>query len=1107
MPKLETETIDYLNEIIDHIRTGNSVLFLGAGASKPAGGPLGNELVQMLKEKFPKVATEKQDFFDVCKDIIELYDKSSLEDFIKYKLEVLQLKPEHQILIKYPWSAVFTTNYDTLIENAYNNPTRTRRCHPVKAKIPDPQINSIDWVNLYKLMGCISTKPGEEGNMVLTRRDYGKRQRDYPLYFKYLFDYVKNGTIIYIGYSFTDEVATDIIEEVRDIFKLERLRRSYALYHEEITDKRVLMTLNDHRIQPVKCGFLEFLNYLNENYEIVTSQPKKKREIRVRFKGKEIPIAESEMKIFESNFEILNENIKAEPTGNKDDFFKAKNQSWGILRENWDFQRDIYKDSEYVREFKKTDRIERHKGSLWKRIEDQFERLKPEDNDVILLQGGAGVGKSVLLRRIAYDIYNKLEYPVIIINFENPTLDYRTIDTFIATMTDGYLKGLKEGEKKIPTKIGIIIDDAGPIIRHLGNIRYYLTSRSKSALIIAAERTGEWEENKYFSTIRIPNDNIYPIKDTLSENEKRTFVNYVKNMGYQTLPDDYLYSYISTLDDSMFAAFYNLVEPTKPPLTAKIKHHYLSLQLGSAGEKAYRYVCHFSKFNLPIKWELLFRTLSIGYEEFESIMNSDAFSFIYEYQNEDGERFFRTYHRIIAEKASKEFFDDPQDQTNDYKEIFNNVNLSSPTEHSIISKLMVEHLGPNARPQRLSYAQQKELFEILCREIKKRVIVHHWGILEGEACHKEKGMSYCEQAESLLQSALELPQAEDSYRGESDQTIITSQGTLFSYISQKYFEQGNEDLGKEYLEKAVGKFTGARYGFFPNTHAYHAHANMYKCLAKFSKDEVEKANFFNEATSIIELGKANSNEGSHGILYELEAEIYGLMENDKALQRTIEILGDKFKNPNGFLINAKFLINKATAIEEEYEDRQFSPAAIKLIKEKYEKAMKRIDDCLLQFSNNVDALRLKVKVFPKLYPDEEEKYYDILRNWYNHDIEKNFEYLFQFGTLAFQLGYYSDSRKYFDELEQISSGHYLRSKPRNELVNPDREDGRFEGIIDRLEPAQKRGYIKCTSLEDLDYRIHFSEAYQKFTPRLNQYVSFFIAFNYRGATAVDLNPL
>jgi tetratricopeptide (TPR) repeat protein len=406
----------------------------------------------------------------------------------------------------------------------------------------------------------------------------------------------------------------------------------------------------------------------------------------------------------------------------------------------------------------------------------------------------------------------------------------------------------------------------------------------------------------------------------------------------------------------------------------------------------------------------------------------------------------------------------------------------------------------------LSYAQQKELFEILCKDVKKRVIVHHWGILEGEVCLKDEEMSHCEKAESLLQSALELPQAEDSYRGESDQNIITSQGTLLSYIAQKYFQKGDENRGKEYLEKAVGKFTGARYGFFPNTHAYHAHANMYKCLARFSKDEAEKAHFFNEATSIIDLGKANSNEGSHGILYELEAEIYGLMENDIALQKTIEVLRDKFNNPNGFLISAKVLINKVRITEQEYEGRKMPPKAIKLMKEKYQKAIKLIKDCLSQFPNNIDALRLMVKVFPELYPDEKEKYYDILRNWYNRDVEKNFEYLFQLAVWAFQLGYYSDARKYFEELEEISSGHYLRFTPRNELRNPNTEDGRFEGIIDRLDSAQRGGYIKCTSLKDLDYRIHFSP-FQKFTPRLNQYVSFYIAFNYRGPTATDLNPL
>jgi hypothetical protein len=74
----------HLSDIIKKIHIGRVVLFLGAGASKPAGGPSELELTNELKTQFPKIDQEIVNLLDVCQDFLEVpgYDRSRLENFI-----------------------------------------------------------------------------------------------------------------------------------------------------------------------------------------------------------------------------------------------------------------------------------------------------------------------------------------------------------------------------------------------------------------------------------------------------------------------------------------------------------------------------------------------------------------------------------------------------------------------------------------------------------------------------------------------------------------------------------------------------------------------------------------------------------------------------------------------------------------------------------------------------------------------------------------------------------------------------------------------------------------------------------------------------------------
>jgi len=102
-----------LREITGQIQQGKVVLFLGAGASHTAGGPTGEKLTEMIKQNFPNIDQNLNNFIDICQDVIDTppHDRNQLEEFIINKLVSLQPSNSHRIMTKYDWSAIFTTSH------------------------------------------------------------------------------------------------------------------------------------------------------------------------------------------------------------------------------------------------------------------------------------------------------------------------------------------------------------------------------------------------------------------------------------------------------------------------------------------------------------------------------------------------------------------------------------------------------------------------------------------------------------------------------------------------------------------------------------------------------------------------------------------------------------------------------------------------------------------------------------------------------------------------------------------------------------------------------------------------------------------------------------
>ncbi len=980
----DRDTEKFLNEILHQIQQGKVALFLGAGASHAAGGPTGKKLTEMIKENFLNIEQSLTDFIAVCQDVIDTppYNRNGLEEFVRSRLDNLQPTRSHKIMTKYDWAAIFTSNFDDLVEVAYR--TNTDRLKPCQTIYSERfQVNPSDRgkVCLFKIMGSMTAVEGESGHMVLSRADYNRALIRRRKYLELLSDFIKTGTTVFVGYSFGDRLVLDIIDDLMEMYGKDRLPWSYALFDRlQPTDEKTKHMFSSRKIIPVECNFDHFFEFLDKNYKVSFERGVAKS-VHFKLKGHTLQISHSDARQYAEYFEILNEE-RVDQQCDKDKFFMGIDRNWGAFKEDWDFKRDLYMSPD----FKRISGEKTFLGCLRERIFDELKKIDSDHNKVLLLTGMAGVGKTLTLRRLAYDVYKSGLAPVIIVKVDRINFDYKLLASFIENLNHELNLKISQGQHIPPVKPVIIIDDAASLIRHVNRLKDYLTSRGRPALIIAAERAGEWDLMWKTFPFRIPEENIYELSEQLTDDEKLRIINHFYNLGYIQTKGAFWDNIIEKeFENSIFATIYTLVHPSKKPLNFIIQDQYEKLT--DLTQKAFQYICCFHQYNLPINLELLVRALKCSYADFNSeVLGKDAAKVIFEEQDEIGNVLYRSHHRIIAKKTVEAFFGDPEMQKNIFLEIFKEAILTNRKEREICEKLLVEHIGPNARPQIFSYDQLRQIFRTICEKNPVRSLVHHWGVLEVDD-HQVM------EAERLLKWALEIPRDDiESYRGESDQNILTSLGGLYSRMGIDAVKRNQSKEAEGYFEKAEASFQSAKHGEFPNAYAYHSHAYMWYARGNQVKDDVEKINCYAAALEILSIAKDNLNEEELQQIYELDTLIWSQIGDEKRITQSLEILRDKFNSARGYYLNAELLWRKVQ--ENEGEER----------KKLSELAVRKIEKALKFFPKDEHCLRLQSKLLKDQAPADLNAYYEALVKWKAAATTQNAWLLYELGRTAFILG-------------------------------------------------------------------------------------------------------
>lgn len=1057
-----------LDHLIYLLKQNKLTLFAGAGMSTLAGLPSGQGLGEKIKQNFPAIDPDVTDLMDICEAVIETppYDKQQLYDFVSKVLGKYEISKYHKALVQYNWNAIFTTNFDNVIETTYNTSPkeRAKMCRPVYSSNPTYNLNDPEIINLFKIMGCAQADH-PNGEMVLSATDYRLKSRDRRIYLERLFEIAKTGSILYIGYSFKDKIASDIIKEVTNAIGFDKLPYSFMLFRDSIpADKKSERFFNTHKIIPVQCTIEEFFDYLSENIDIEISRLIKPENAIINIRNKQLVVDENIVKLLSNQFTLLTNTLVLSDPGDKSEFLMGKNKSWGVWKEKWDFTRELYDDL-----YKKTLSL----------IESE------EKSSVLKICGMPGSGKSFLVKRLAFDLYSNVKYPVLIYN-NISKLDFTAISTSLEKINDEYTSSFTETSKIPPLKYVFIFDDASINLFEIIRLKTTLSSRGREAVFVLCDRESEWNKAKQLSNYKFENE--FTVPEDISDSEFNKLIEYLLKGKYIYAINDLIKENIrKEVNDSFFATIYSYIDPSRRPLDEIIKDQYASLS--DLSKQAYEYICCFSQYNFPINIEWLVRLLGCTYNDFETdVLKGDAERIIFEKTDIYNNMLYSTHHRIIAQKTIEFFINDSEELFKRYLNIFNSVNLSNNIENDICEKLLVTFFGDNDRANRGPYSikQRIELFKAACSENISRTLLHHTGLLE---CAD----SNYDEAEKLLFKALETENIGLS-RGDSDQNISTSLGVVYSKQAINAIQNKScEDIVENFVNQAEEFFNAGKHGDFPNVHAYHSHAHHWYIRGCRTTDD-EKFYLLGKSIEIINSAKDNLNEDDQQIILELEQQVWSELGIENKIENISQIISEKFNSPNGYYLSGLYYYKKAMDEPDEINKN-------KMIVNAFRKTKKALG----KFPNDPLCLALRCKIY-KHHPDFNfNDYFDMLELWYNNSQRNNVKLMYEYGRAAFIIGNYDLSFDVFAVLESgIGVGNILRSRQKD-TVTENGKPIKYTGRI--VEYFSKKEAFVLPNSFITQRRLKFNPLASNYTIRKGDLIAFEVAFNLRGPIAINVSPM
>jgi hypothetical protein len=617
--------------LLEKLQNGDCILFLGAGAAIGSTGskgekPLsGMKLRDLLCDKYlggkhkdtalPRVA-------EFAKYESSLPD---VQDCIRTAFHPLQPASFHKLIPLFRWFAIVTTNYDLIVERAYDAVAkRQQQLRPIirdgdnfSAVLKDQ--NSLPYLKLH---GCINTINDEGLPLILGSEEYAKHQRNRKRLFVHFADWARERPVIFVGYDISDP---NILQILFDLTDMGIQRPTYAVIDPAL-DEIACRYWGAHKFVPAAITFEKFLLRVNDlipenNRTLAALRDDNALTISTWFQTN-LPPSSNLRRYLNEELEHIHPGMVSKGINPKA-FYSGANLDWSAFQQDLDVKRPVSDDLI---------------------LECVLDDKKNNGPAVFLIKGHAGSGITVALRRFAWDAARDFGARVLFLK------------------EGGVLRSslISEIGELAQERIVIVIDDA---LKHLADVsKLYKDAAAKrlELQIVIAARTNEWNLVSP-DTDFPPISEEYELKD-LSERDINSLLDKLSQHGAlgelskMSRPEQFAHFKFHSERQLMVA----LHEATSGKPFEEIAFHEYSHVLPPEARILYLDICTLHRLGVSVRAGLVSRVSGVTFGTFSNNFFQPLEHVVRTYFDSASRDYvYRSRHPLIAEFVFRQALPDP----------------------------------------------------------------------------------------------------------------------------------------------------------------------------------------------------------------------------------------------------------------------------------------------------------------------------------------------------------------------------------------------------------------------------------------------------------------
>jgi len=652
------------------VRDGRVVLLLGAGASMGARDADGNrplsgrELATRIVDEFLTPAHADRDLATAAELAISESSLGEVQDFIASLFVNLQPSRGHALLPTFRWRGLVTTNYDRLVEEAYERESDpSQRLSPVISNEDsmDDALRGTDRLALLKLHGCITRTRDQRTPLTLTPDQYVTHRKYRDRLFRSLTEWGYENTIVAIGQRLQDADLRQVLLELSEM-GLSRPRYYYVSPEGSPEEARFW---DGKRISTLTGTFDEFLTALDESLgsplrRVVTVDPEDAHPLVRRLNA---TLSAETQDYLADHVDYVHAGLQVSGVSPAD-FYRGFSPGWGSIEQNLDVRRRL------------VDTV-------------LFDVILPDETDrrsvveFYAIRAEAGAGKSICLRRIAWESATAADRVCLYLRPEGD-LTYEPIAEIVHS---------------VGGRLFLFVDNAA---RRAAELRSLLVRARRDGLpitVITAERQNEW--NIYCERLDDHLTDSFPLR-YLNEPEILELLGLLgrhKALGYlePLSAEERVQAFVQRAGRQLLVA---LLEATQGlPFEDILIDEFRKIE-PEAAQSLYLTVCVLNRLDIPVRAGLISRVHGIPFTEFrENLFKPLEHVVMARDDKRIQDHVYYARHSLIAQVVFERILNSPPRRFDEYLRLLQSLNLSYDTDliafRSMVRGRLILELFPN----------------------------------------------------------------------------------------------------------------------------------------------------------------------------------------------------------------------------------------------------------------------------------------------------------------------------------------------------------------------------------------------------------------------------